>query len=119
VELELQRVHIAAKAIGMANSFLAGQYAELTSVLYILFAVPTYIVWVYAVGPVMEAMGLGKYVVNIGIAYVPISVVSYLLNGVSGCLDNLLWSADYCTWLIGKERIKWAVSENVGCGVQC
>ena len=110
---------LTAQAIGMGNSFMAGQYSQLTCVLYILLAVPTYMVWIFATGPLMLAMGLGEDVANIASAYVPISVVSYLINGVSGCLDNLLWSADYCTWLIGKGRIKWAVSENVGCGVQC
>mmetsp|Transcript_12568 Transcript_12568/g.22770 ORF Transcript_12568/g.22770 Transcript_12568/m.22770 type:complete len:793 (-) Transcript_12568:108-2486(-) len=88
---------LTAQAIGMGNSFMAGQYAQLTCVLYIFLAVPSYVLWIFATGPAMLAMGLGEDVANIAATYVPISVVSHLINGVSGCLDTLLWSADYGT----------------------
>eukprot|EP00978_Attheya_sp_CCMP212_P038907 scaffold197440_cov56-Attheya_sp.AAC.1 len=88
---------LTAQAIGMGNSFMAGQYAQLTCVLYILLAVPSYVLWIFAAGPAMLAMGLGEDVANIASTYVPISVASHLINGVSGCLDTLLWSADYGT----------------------
>mmetsp|Transcript_14351 Transcript_14351/g.18761 ORF Transcript_14351/g.18761 Transcript_14351/m.18761 type:complete len:981 (+) Transcript_14351:59-3001(+) len=88
---------LTAQAIGMGNTFMAGQYAQLTCVLYILLAVPTYAVWIYAAPRLMLFMGLGEDVANIASSYVIYSVVSYLINGVSECLDTLLWSADYGT----------------------
>lgn len=69
---------LTAQAIGMKNSFLAGQYAQLTVLLYILIAIPTYTVWVFCAPKIVDAWGFDLEIVDMVRSYVPIAALRYL-----------------------------------------
>lgn len=69
---------LTAQAIGMDNPFLAGQYAQMTVLLYLFVAIPSYGAWIFLADIVVLAMDLGEEVANIIRNYIVIAVFSYL-----------------------------------------
>jgi len=88
---------LTAQAVGMGNSFLAGQYYQLSTLLYIIFAIPTYGMWIYYTEWVILSLGLPEVIAELAGEYVPIAAVSYFINGLAGSLSTLMWSAEYGT----------------------
>eukprot|EP00588_Corethron_pennatum_P012752 CAMPEP_0194269176 /NCGR_PEP_ID=MMETSP0169-20130528/3367_1 /TAXON_ID=218684 /ORGANISM="Corethron pennatum, Strain L29A3" /LENGTH=854 /DNA_ID=CAMNT_0039010715 /DNA_START=20 /DNA_END=2581 /DNA_ORIENTATION=+ len=88
---------LTAQAIGMGNHFLAGQYFQLSTTLYIIVAIPTYGMWVLISEWCLIKLDMGEVISQIGGAYVRIGVVSYFINGLAGAFSTLLWSAEYGT----------------------
>jgi len=86
---------LTAQAVGMGNHFLAGQYFQLSTTLYIIVAIPTYGMWVMISEWCLIKLDMGEVISQIGGDYVRIGVVSYFINGLAGAFSTLLWSAEY------------------------
>jgi len=86
---------LTAQAIGRKNYFMAGQYCQLTTLLYMIISFPIYLLEIFIIGDILMFMGLGEDVAMAARAYAPICVLSYMVNGLSDCFGTLLWSAGY------------------------
>jgi len=90
---------LTAQAIGMENYFMAGQYYQVSMILYLATSIPCYIMWTFFIDMPILALGLGEEVAALSMDYVKFAVWSYVINGMSDSLSTLLWSADYTTSL--------------------
>jgi Na+-driven multidrug efflux pump len=73
-------------AIGASNYFLAGQYVQIASVVYILVSGPLLGLWCFIMGDCIRLFGFNEAVVAIGVKYTKIVIFDYL---VAGIFDNL------------------------------
>eukprot|EP00588_Corethron_pennatum_P012362 CAMPEP_0194271156 /NCGR_PEP_ID=MMETSP0169-20130528/5015_1 /TAXON_ID=218684 /ORGANISM="Corethron pennatum, Strain L29A3" /LENGTH=559 /DNA_ID=CAMNT_0039013441 /DNA_START=61 /DNA_END=1737 /DNA_ORIENTATION=+ len=86
---------LTAQAVGMENYFLAGQYFQLSTIIYIIIAIPSYGMWVFIAEWTLFKLNMGEEIAQIGGGYIRIAVVSQFVNGIAGAFSILLWSADY------------------------
>jgi Na+-driven multidrug efflux pump len=86
---------LTAQAIGMKKYFLAGQYVQLSVVLYAIVAIPTYGTWVFFMGDIMIGFGFGEEVTTYASILVPFSAGAKLIEGCFGsALEGLMWSEE-------------------------
>jgi len=88
---------LTAQAIGMENYFLAGQYFQMTTTLYIIIAIPTYAMWFMYSEWTLLKLQMGEDIAQIGGDYARVAVISYFVNGLAESFSTLLWSAEYGT----------------------
>lgn len=81
---------VCSHAVGMGDYKLAGQYVQISSVTYILFATPLLGMWCFLIDDVMIWMGLGEEVAMISLRYTRVVVFHYAMEGFSEGIFTLL-----------------------------
>jgi len=81
---------VCSHAVGMDDFKLAGQYVQISSVLYILFATPFLGMWCFVIDDVVLWMGLGEEVAAISLRYTRVVVFHYAMEGFSEGIFTLL-----------------------------
>jgi len=88
-------------AVGTGNNYLAGQYIQMSSILYFLGSIPCIIFWLIYTHPAVMWLQLGDEIATIGSAYAYPALVSGLVEGLSECYHNILEVTDheqYCMY---------------------
>ncbi|GFH46032.1 hypothetical protein CTEN210_02506 [Chaetoceros tenuissimus] len=88
---------ICAHAIGAENYKLAGQYVQISTVLYIGLSIPIFILWYFVMGDCIRLFGFGDDVVAIGEQYTKIVVFDYVMDGIYDAYSELLNLTGYAT----------------------
>ena len=81
---------ICAHAYGAGNNFLAGQYVQISMLLYIANSIPFLLMWAYAMGDALRALGVNEDVQAIGVEYTKVAIFSYLIDGITSGFGTLL-----------------------------
>ena len=81
---------VCSHAVGMGDNHLAGQYVQIASVTYVLFAVPFLGMWCFLIEDAMLLLGLGPEVARISLAYTRVVVFHYAIEGVSEGIFSIL-----------------------------
>ena len=88
---------ICAHAIGAENYKLAGQYVQISTVLYIGLSIPLFTLWYFVMGDCIRLFGFGDDVVAIGEEYTKIVVFDYIMDGIADAYTELLDMTGYAT----------------------
>ena len=88
---------ICAHAIGAENYQLAGQYVQISTVLYIGLSIPIFILWYFVMGDCIRLFGFGDDVVAIGEQYTKIVIFDYVMDGIADAYTELLNMTGYAT----------------------
>lgn len=109
---------ICSHAIGDGRNHLAGQYVQISVIVYVVFSIPLLLMWVFVVGDVMLFLGLPEEVARIGLDYTRVVVFHYLLEGVHSSYSVLLDITDhemFGMWLEIAEGIISIAAVSVVC----
>ena len=80
-----------AQFIGGGDYYRAGATVQLSVFLYMLVAIPTYVVWIFCIGDLCHYFELGYGVAQLAQVYLPIVALAHLINdGFSGTLGGLM-----------------------------
>jgi hypothetical protein len=85
---------LCSQAIGAGNKRLAGQYAQLAVVLFVLFFSPFVVLWMYYMADALRWFGFDEETVTIGADFARIYVFEELLTKVADALHALLDTID-------------------------
>jgi uncharacterized protein (UPF0335 family) len=85
---------LCSQAIGAGNKKLAGQYAQLAVVLFVLFFSPFVVLWMYYMADALRWFGFDEGTVTIGADFARIYVFYELLTKVADTLHALLDTID-------------------------
>ena len=79
------------QALGMKNSFLAGQWTLLAIAIYVLLAAPVYIALIFFIDEIIIGLGLGVEVAEVAMLYIPVLTLSHLVyDTVANTISSLL-----------------------------
>lgn len=109
---------VCSHAVGSGRNHLAGQYVQISVVVYIVFSIPLLLMWVFVVDDVMMFLGLSEVVAKIGLDYTRVVVFHYLLEGVHSAFSVLLDITDhemFGMWLEIAEGIIDIVAVSLVC----
>uniref|UniRef100_A0A7S4HIJ4 Protein DETOXIFICATION n=1 Tax=Odontella aurita TaxID=265563 RepID=A0A7S4HIJ4_9STRA len=81
---------VCSHALGAGRNYLAGQYVQISTVIYVIFSIPFLFMWVFVVDDVILFLGLSEEIAQIGLQYTRVTVFHYLLDGVAGAYFVLL-----------------------------
>lgn len=87
---------LCAHAVGAENNHLAGQYVQISAVLYLFLGIPALGVWWVWIGDVVKLMGLER-LADIVSQYTKIAVWHYALGGLFEGYNSLLDVCGYVT----------------------
>lgn len=68
------------QALGMEDSFLAGQYTLLSVTTYLLAAAPVYIILIFFIDEIVIGLRLGNEIATIAMLYIPVLTLSHLIH---------------------------------------
>lgn len=77
-------------AIGAGNYKMAGAYAQISTILYVILSIPFLGMWWFFMDDCLQLFGLSETSVDIGTQYTKIVIFHYMLEGVYGALFVLL-----------------------------
>ncbi len=77
-------------AIGADNYKIAGSYAQISTVLYVVISIPLLGFWWLCIGRSLQCLGLDEITVEIGTNYTKIVIFHYLIEGMYDALYVLL-----------------------------
>jgi len=86
---------VASHAIGAGNNYLAGQYVQISAILYTMALMPCAILWWFATYPVMLWLGFPESIALIAQKYARISMLCDLVEGLSDCYHSILEITDH------------------------
>ena len=79
------------QALGMEDTFLAGQYTLLSIATYLLAAAPVYIILIFFIDEIIIGLRLGNEIANIAMLYIPVLTLSHLIHDTfANTLSSLL-----------------------------
>ena len=82
---------LVSQAIGSGNYYKAGATTQLSVVLYLLVAIPSYVFWGIFIDDLVLYLGLGENIAQMAMAYMPIMALhSFLYSGFSSTLGDLM-----------------------------
>ena len=91
---------LVSQAIGSGNYYKAGATTQLSVVLYLLVAIPSYVFWGIFIDDLVLYLGLGENIAQMAMAYMPIMALhSFIYSGFSSTLGDLM-RIDGKTWQI-------------------
>ena len=91
---------LVSQAIGSGNYYKAGATTQLSVVLYLLVAIPSYVFWGIFIDDLVLYLGLGQDIAQMAMAYMPIMALhSFIYSGFSSTLGGLM-RIDGKTWQI-------------------
>ena len=79
------------QALGMEDTFLAGQYTLLSIATYVLAAAPVYITLIFFIDEIIIGLRLGDEIATIAMLYIPVLALSHLIHDTfANTLSSLL-----------------------------
>ena len=79
------------QALGMNDSFLAGQWTLLAIAIYVLLAAPVYIALIFFIDEIIIGLGLGVEVAEVAMLYIPVLTLSHVVyDTVANTISSLL-----------------------------
>ena len=79
------------QALGMEDTFLAGQYTLLSIATYLILAAPMYITLIFFIDEIIIGLGLSAEAASLAMFYIPVLSLSHLFSdSFAGTLSSLL-----------------------------
>jgi len=77
-------------AIGAGNHKLAGQYVQISTIIYAIGSLPIMGMWLWIMEDCLRLFGMSDDVVEIGVQYTKVVIFDYLLSGLFDSFTGLL-----------------------------